>query len=82
MSRFHFSRQFRLAMGVSPHRYAMTKRIERAKQLLRDRSSNVLDVALNCGFKDASHFSRVFKAIVGYLRRASKSLCLARPAIR
>jgi AraC family transcriptional regulator len=66
MSRFHFSRQFRLAMGVSPHRYAMTKRIERAKELLRNRSSNVLDVALSCGFKDASHFSRVFKAIVGY----------------
>jgi AraC family transcriptional regulator len=58
MSRFHFSRQFRLAMGASPHRYAMTKRIERAKELLRNRSSNVLDVALSCGFKDASHFSR------------------------
>ncbi len=82
MSRFHFSRQFRLEMGVSPQRYAMTKRIERAKLLLRNRSSNVPDVALNCGFKDALHFGRVFKAIVGYLRRASKSLCLARPAIR
>jgi AraC family transcriptional regulator len=44
----------------------MTERIERAKELLRNRSLNVLDVALSCGFKDASHFSRVFKAIVGY----------------
>jgi AraC family transcriptional regulator len=74
MSRFHFSRQFRLAMGVSPHRYAMAKRVERAKELLRNRSSNVLDIALSCGFKDASHFSRVFKAIAGYSPRDFRRL--------
>lgn len=65
MSPFHFSRQFRLATGQSPVRYALIKRIEWAKEQLREHHADIVEVALDCGFKDASHFSRAFKSVVG-----------------
>lgn len=65
MSPFHFSRQFRLATGSSPVRYALVKRIERAKEQLREHHADIVEVALDCGFEDASHFSRAFKSVVG-----------------
>jgi AraC family transcriptional regulator len=65
MSPFHFSRQFRLATGQSPARYALVKRIEWAKEQLRERQADIMEVALDCGFEDASHFSRAFKSVVG-----------------
>lgn len=73
MSLFHFSREFRKAMGSSPHRYLMTRRIERAKELLAIQKLSILDVSLECGFKDASHFSRVFRSIVGRTPRAYRA---------
>lgn len=65
MSPFHFSRQFRLATGETPYRYALTKRIEWAKERLHEQNSDILEIAIDCGFKDASHFSRAFKAMTG-----------------
>lgn len=69
MSPFHFSRQFRLATGETPYRYTLIRRIEGAKEKLRGHHADILEVALSCGFKDASHFSRVFKAIAGVTPR-------------
>ena len=69
MSPYHFSRQFRLATGETPYRYALIKRIERAKERLREHDNDILEVAIDCGFKDASHFSRAFKSIVGFSPR-------------
>ncbi|MBR0724961.1 helix-turn-helix transcriptional regulator [Bradyrhizobium manausense] len=74
MSPFHFSRQFRLSTGQSPVRYALVKRIEWAKEQLLDRRADILEVALDCGFKDASHFSRVFKSVVGQSPRDYRRL--------
>lgn len=73
MSLFHFSREFRKSMGTSPHRYLMIRRIERAKDLLANQRLSILDVALECGFKDPSHFSRVFRSIVGETPRAYRA---------
>jgi AraC family transcriptional regulator len=69
MSLFHFSRQFRKAVGTSPHRYVIARRIEKAKILLSDQRLSILEVSLECGFKDASHFTRVFRATVGMTPR-------------
>lgn len=69
MSPFHFSRQFRKAVGTSPHRYLMGRRIEKAKILLTDQRLSILEVSLECGFKDASHFTRVFRSAVGMTPR-------------
>lgn len=66
MSRFHFCRVFRAALGVTPHQYILARRIEQAKRLLWAREATpVLEVALACGFASASHFSAQFKRHVG-----------------
>jgi AraC family transcriptional regulator len=69
MSPFHFSREFRKSVGTSPHRYIVGRRIDRAKKLLSEQNLSILDVSLDCGFKDASHFSRVFRSVVGMTPR-------------
>ena len=60
----HFTRAFRQSVGVPPHRYLLKRRVELARQLLRDPTLTLLDVALACGFADQSHFTRVFTASV------------------
>jgi AraC family transcriptional regulator len=61
----HFSRAFRRTMGVAPHNWLLTRRIEVAKEQLRERRLSLSDVALACGFADQSHLTRVFTGMVG-----------------
>jgi AraC-like DNA-binding protein len=61
----HFSRAFRQSMGVAPHRWLMNRRVELAKDLMRDRKSSLSQIALRCGFADQSHFTRVFTRRAG-----------------
>lgn len=61
LSAFHFARAFRAATGLSPHRYLITVRIERARTLLHDDRLSILDVANQVGFADQSHFAAVFR---------------------
>jgi AraC-like DNA-binding protein len=61
----HFSRAFRHSMGVAPHDWLLTRRVDAAKQKLRDNRLTLADVALACGFADQSHLTRVFTSKVG-----------------
>ncbi|MEP6634024.1 MAG: MEDS domain-containing protein [Luteimonas sp.] len=61
----HFTRAFHHSTGLPPHRWILKRRMEMAKQLLRDPARSLLDVALACGFTDQSHFTRTFTARVG-----------------
>jgi AraC-like DNA-binding protein len=61
----HFSRAFRRSTGVAPHSWLLNRRVELAKDLLRDRESSLSEVALRCGFADQSHFTRVFTRRAG-----------------
>jgi AraC-like DNA-binding protein len=61
----HFSRAFRQSMGVAPHRWLLNRRVELAKDLMRNRESSLSDIALRCGFADQSHFTRVFSRRAG-----------------
>jgi AraC family transcriptional regulator len=66
LSPYHFARQFKAATGLPPHRYVITRRVERAKQLLQGRGDRSLaEVAACAGFSDQSQFSRHFKRLVG-----------------
>jgi AraC-like DNA-binding protein len=65
LSLSHFSRAFRESIGVAPHRWLLNRRVELAKDLLRDRASSLSEIALRCGFADQSHFTRVFTRRVG-----------------
>lgn len=65
VSEAHFARSFKEAFGVPPHRYLLTRRIERAKALLRDTEMPIIDIALDTGWQSLGTFGRVFKDITG-----------------
>ena len=65
MSPAHFSRQFRAAYGETPYNYLMTRRIERAKALLRRGDLSVTDVCMAVGCTSLGSFSSRFTEIVG-----------------
>jgi AraC-like DNA-binding protein len=65
MSPAHFSRQFRAAYGETPYSYLMTRRIERAKALLRRADLTVTEVCLEVGCTSLGSFSARFTEIVG-----------------
>jgi AraC-like DNA-binding protein len=65
MSSAHFSRQFRAAYGETPYAYLMTRRIERAKALLRAGELSVTEVCLAVGCTSLGSFSARFTEIVG-----------------
>jgi len=62
----HFTRQFKAATGLPPHQFLITRRVERAQQLLRGRGGvSLAEVAIGVGFLDQSQLSFHFKRIVG-----------------
>ena len=65
MSTAHFSRQFRAAYGETPYAYLMTRRIERAKALLRGGEVSVTEVCMAVGCTSLGSFSARFTQIVG-----------------
>jgi transcriptional regulator GlxA family with amidase domain len=65
MSTAHFSRQFRAAYGETPYAYLMTRRIERAKALLRLGDLSVTEVCMAVGCTSLGSFSARFTEIVG-----------------
>src|SRR6186713_261459 len=65
MSPGHFSRSFRAAFGETPYSYLMTRRIERAKALLRRGDLSVTDVCFAVGCSSLGSFSSRFTELVG-----------------
>ena len=65
LSKRHFIRAFAESVGQTPHRYLVSQRIEKAKQLLVDPSSSITEIGLAVGFSNAQHFSNRFKACTG-----------------
>ncbi len=65
MSSGHFSRSFRAAYGETPYGYLMTRRIERAKALLRRGDLSVTDVCVAVGCTSLGSFSTRFTELVG-----------------
>jgi len=65
MSPSHFARQFRAAYGETPYGYLMTRRIERAKALLRKGDLSVTEVCMAVGCASLGSFSARFTELVG-----------------
>lgn len=65
VSEAHFARSFRQAFGVPPHRYLLTRRIERATALLRDTDLPVTEIALRTGWESLGTFGRTFRDVTG-----------------
>jgi AraC-like DNA-binding protein len=60
LSRAHFSREFRRAFGETPHRYLLTRRLERAAALLRNTDRTVTDICLTVGLRSVGSFTTSF----------------------
>jgi AraC family transcriptional regulator len=65
LSRFHFARAFKAAVGQPPHRYVSSKRLERAKALLARGDRPLIDIALALNFSSQTNFSRAFRQVTG-----------------
>jgi AraC-like DNA-binding protein len=65
LSIFHFARQFKHSAGVTPHHYLVSRRVERAKELLAGANLSLSEIAFASGFADQSHLTRHFRQIVG-----------------
>ena len=65
MSTAHFSRRFRATYGETPYAYLMTRRIERAKALLRRGDLSVTEVCMEVGCTSLGSFSARFTELVG-----------------
>jgi len=61
----HFARLFRRTFRVSPYQYLLSRRVERAKTMLRDATLPIAAVAVTCGFTSQSHLNAVFKRATG-----------------
>jgi len=65
VSATHFARSFKEAFGVPPHRYLLTRRIERASTLLRDTDLSITEIAFQTGWSSLGTFGRTFRDITG-----------------
>ncbi|MBN5017764.1 helix-turn-helix transcriptional regulator [Stenotrophomonas maltophilia] len=61
----HFARSFKQAFGLPPHRYLLSRRIERAVAMLRDTELPVTEIAAQTGWSSLGTFGRIFRDITG-----------------
>jgi AraC-like DNA-binding protein len=76
MSPFHFARLFQRRTGLPPHRFVVRARIERATRLLVASEMSIARISETVGFRTPSHFSTVFRRVMGITPRAYRSECL------
>jgi transcriptional regulator GlxA family with amidase domain len=65
VSEAHFARSFKQAFGTPPHRYLLTRRIERATTLLRDTDLPITEIAFQVGWESLGTFGRTFRDVTG-----------------
>ncbi|MCD9189339.1 MAG: AraC family transcriptional regulator [Pyrinomonadaceae bacterium] len=77
LSQFHFARAFRKSTGKTPQQYLMERRIERAKELLARENLPIVEISLQTGFKNQSHFTTIFRKLTKYTPKTWRELKLA-----
>jgi AraC family transcriptional regulator len=70
MSESHFSRSFKRSVEIAPYQYLMQQRVERAKQLLKKQTIAISSIALDCGFANQTHLTKVFRQMTGMTPKA------------
>lgn len=73
LSAAHFSRSFRSAFGETPHRYLLTRRLERAAALLRTTDRTVTDICFLVGLESVGSFTTSFQRMFGASPTAYRS---------
>ncbi|QBK06293.1 AraC family transcriptional regulator [Hylemonella gracilis] len=72
VSETHFAHAFREAFGLPPHRYLLTRRIERALTLLRDTELPITEIGFQTGWESLGSFGRAFRDITGLSPSAAR----------
>ena len=70
LSKFHFARAFRRSSGLTPQQYLISQRIHRAKDLLINGDLPLVQVSIQAGFKNQSHFTTVFRKFTALTPKA------------
>jgi len=78
LTKYHFSRQFKQSMGMSPSRYLMNQRAELAKNLLMDPSLGIAEVSRRAGYSDQSHLTLDFRKHFGITPKRFRSSLIHR----
>lgn len=65
VSRFHFAHMFKRTMGIPPHQWLISRRLARAKELLRATGMSITEIAFEVGYQSQSHFGHVFRRATG-----------------
>jgi len=65
LSKYYLERVFKKATGLSPHSYMLMLRVQAAQRLLASSARPIVDIAMDLGFSDQSHFTNVFKKLTG-----------------
>jgi AraC-like DNA-binding protein len=65
VSPHHFIRRFKEAFGETPYQYVLTRRVERAQELLRNTDLTVTEICLEVGFQSLGSFSSAFHRVAG-----------------
>lgn len=65
MSPSYFSTQFKKMFGFSVWDFVISRRIDRARNLLESTAQSVLEIAQDCGFRNGSNFNRAFRRVMG-----------------
>jgi AraC family transcriptional regulator len=65
LSLYHFARAFKQSFGVPPHRYHVTRRMDRARSLLQKSALSVTQIGIQIGFRETSSFTRAYRKFSG-----------------
>jgi AraC-like DNA-binding protein len=79
LRRYDVARQFRVLYGTSPHRYALRRRLDVAREALH-RGRPLVEIAADTGFADQAHFTRAFRAAFGLTPARYRALYSRAPA--
>jgi AraC-like DNA-binding protein len=81
LDRYSLARHFRALCGISPYRYLVARRLERARIMIAS-GHDLIDVAAQCGFSDQSHMTRQFKSAYGVTPGQWRALAIKTPGAR
>jgi len=79
MSQYYFSKLFKMSTGITPHQYVMRQRVERAQEHRRERRMALAEIAPQVGFETQSHFTSVFRRLVGATPKRYREMHQASP---